>query len=536
MRSSFNHAGLLCILLFVTGFFLFFKLGSLPLADPDEPRYAESAREMIEQGSVMVPYFNYAPRLEKPVLYYWTICLSYLFLGVSEFSARFSSVIAALLVLCAAFFFIKRFSGPGAATLSCAILSASPLFFVPARLSMPDMVLGLFIILSLFCFYTGWQEQAPKKKTVWYIGFYFFQVLAAWTKGPIGILLPVAVALLSLLREHDKKEFNNLRFFRSMLCVLLASLPWYLYIYFRVDPAAMLRMSESETAGRIFGAMDRPHDPFGFYFAVALPGLLPCTFLIPWAIYKRCRDLESSRLRNFFETWFLCFFVFFTVCALKKPQYIVSLSCVFACWLGTIAWEVFSKNPKKKEPALIVSLIALFASVLAAGSVGLWWTSHHAPETIAGVTLILTAFGSPTALALLLASRNHKRAALFALCMATLASIIPFTNYGNAWLGRYRSMRDFVQEYEPLVGRADKIYSGFRTLNSLVFYLRRPVIIDTNSDSLEKSLIVSNRWICFIPAKKYEENHDKLSGFFVAEKYGKVLLSDMPAASEKPRM
>ena len=529
MTTSFRHASLLCGLLFVAGFFLFFRLGALPLADPDEPRYSESAREMIEQGSVMAPYFNYALRLEKPVLYYWTICLSYKLFGVSEFSARLSSVIAALLVICATFFFISRFSGPGAATLSCAMLIASPLFFVPARLSMPDMVLGLFMILSLFCFYTGWQEEAPKNKLRWHTGFYFFQVLAAWTKGPVGIVLPLGVALLSILRERDSRELRNLKLLPGICLVLLASLPWYLYIYLYVDSSAMLRLAESETAGRILGAMDRPHDPLGFYFAVALPGLLPWTFLIPWALYKRRRDLERSRLRNFFETWFVCVFVFFTVCALKKPQYIVSLSCVFAGWMGTIAWEVFKKEPLKKEPGLIASIAALFAAVLAGGSAGLWWIARHAPEAMTGGAMMLASFGFPTALALWLAARNRKRAALFALCMATLASIMPFTSYGNAWLGRYRSMRDFVQEYEPLVGHADTAYSGFRTLNSLVFYLRRPVIVDTDSESLAKSLNASKRWICFLPAKKYEENRDTLSGFFVAEKYGKVLLSDMPA-------
>ena len=535
MRTAFHNVSLLFALLFVAGFFLFFRLGSLPLADPDEPRYAESAREMIEQGSAMVPYFNYAPRLEKPVLYYWTICLSYLLFGVSEFSARLSSVAAALLVLCAAFFFIKRFCGPGAATLSCAILGASPLFFVPARLSMPDMALCLFMSLSLFCFYTGWQQEAPKIKLRWYTGFYFFQVLAAWTKGPIGILLPLAVALLSLLRERDKKEFRNLRLFQGLLCVLLASLPWYLYIYMRVDPATMLRLSETETVGYMLGTTGQPQDPVWFYFAVALPGLLPWSFLIPWALYKRCRVLERSRLGNFFETWFACFFIFFTLCALKKPQYIVSLSCVFAGWLGTIAWEVFKKTPLKKEPGIVASLAALFAAVLAAGAAGLWWTYRHNPEAMAGVAMMLAAFGIPTALALWLAARNRTGAALFALCMATLFSIMPFTSYGNAWLGSYRSMRDFVQEYEPLAGRADTVYSGFRTLNSLVFYLRRPVIVDTDSGRLAKRLNASKRWICFLPAKKYEENRDTLSGFFVAEKHGKVLLSDMPA-KEQPRL
>ena len=50
MTKSFHHTSLLCVILFVAGFFLFFRLGALPLADPDEPRYAESAREMIEHA------------------------------------------------------------------------------------------------------------------------------------------------------------------------------------------------------------------------------------------------------------------------------------------------------------------------------------------------------------------------------------------------------------------------------------------------------------------------------------------------------
>ena len=65
---------------------------------------------------------------------------------------------------------------------------------------MPDMVLGLFMMLSLFSFYLGWQEQDPARKKRWYFLFYFFQVGAAWIKGPVGILIPLAVAVLSLWR------------------------------------------------------------------------------------------------------------------------------------------------------------------------------------------------------------------------------------------------------------------------------------------------------------------------------------------------
>jgi hypothetical protein len=166
------------------------------------------------------------------------------------------------------------------------------------------------------------------------------------------------------------------------------------------------------------------------------------------------------------------------------------------------------------QPWLVALIAALLAAVLAGGTAGLWWICRHAPGAVAGGAMMLADFSNPTALALWLAAGNRKRAALFALCITMLVSIIPFTVYGNAWLGSYRSMRDFVQEYEQLAGRADTVYSGFRTLNSLVFYLRRPVVVDTDSKSLAKSLTASKSWICFVPAKKYEENRNALSFFF----------------------
>ena len=47
------------------------RLGSIPLVDPDEGRYAAAARTMAETGDWVIPRFNGAPRLNKPPLAYW---------------------------------------------------------------------------------------------------------------------------------------------------------------------------------------------------------------------------------------------------------------------------------------------------------------------------------------------------------------------------------------------------------------------------------------------------------------------------------
>ena len=73
----------LCALTFFVG------LGRPPITDSDEAFYAESAREMVESGDWITPHFNYVPRFEKPILYYWLAAGAYLVAGVGEASRGF---------------------------------------------------------------------------------------------------------------------------------------------------------------------------------------------------------------------------------------------------------------------------------------------------------------------------------------------------------------------------------------------------------------------------------------------------------------
>src|ERR671912_2086363 len=75
---------LLAALTFFTG------LGRGAITDSDEAFYAESAREMVASGDWLTPYYNYEPRFQKPILFYWLVSTSYTVAGVGEAAARFS--------------------------------------------------------------------------------------------------------------------------------------------------------------------------------------------------------------------------------------------------------------------------------------------------------------------------------------------------------------------------------------------------------------------------------------------------------------
>ncbi|MGE5531055.1 MAG: ArnT family glycosyltransferase, partial [Bacteroidota bacterium] len=68
-------ATLVCAALMLWG------LGGYTLIDPDDGRYAEIPREMIQSGDFVLPHLNYVPYLEKPPLMYWATAASFKIFG-----------------------------------------------------------------------------------------------------------------------------------------------------------------------------------------------------------------------------------------------------------------------------------------------------------------------------------------------------------------------------------------------------------------------------------------------------------------------
>ena len=130
-------------LLLILGFvwiLFFLDLGGLGLVGPDEPRYAQIAREMLVSGDFVTPRYFGDPWLEKPVLYYWLAAAAYWLFGVNEFGARLPSALAAVLGVFCVYLVGRRREGPLEGLFSCLILAASILYFSLARAASTDMV------------------------------------------------------------------------------------------------------------------------------------------------------------------------------------------------------------------------------------------------------------------------------------------------------------------------------------------------------------------------------------------------------------
>ncbi len=165
------------------------SLGRLGLTDPDEPFYAETAREMLAKHDWITPQIFGAPQFEKPILFYWLSMASFKLCGVNEFAARLPSALFASGLVFLTYAFGVRWFGRRAGFLAGLMLATSGMVVLMARLMLTDMVFAAFVSGALFCL---WQALAqPDRRAPWLVAHCVCTALAVLTKGPLGSLIPL---------------------------------------------------------------------------------------------------------------------------------------------------------------------------------------------------------------------------------------------------------------------------------------------------------------------------------------------------------
>ena len=124
-------------------------LGGFGLWDPWEPRYARGAREMIEHGSPLTPYYVNQVMPTQPLLTYWSVMTGFALAGQNEFGARIGGVLFALLGLAGVYYAVSRMRGRQAGLFSALVLATMAQFYLLARQATPDIYHATGIGLSL---------------------------------------------------------------------------------------------------------------------------------------------------------------------------------------------------------------------------------------------------------------------------------------------------------------------------------------------------------------------------------------------------
>jgi 4-amino-4-deoxy-L-arabinose transferase-like glycosyltransferase len=362
---------------FVIVFVYFFALGSLPLVGPDEPRYAQVAREMFERGDWITPTLGGADWFEKPVLLYWLQIVSYKLFGVSEFAARFGSALFGLGTIFSLWILGKFSNGTndqGQGTKDnfanwLALIAASSLgLIVFSRGASFDIILTFPITASLVAFFI-FDQSKRKTGFIFHFSlftFYFFIGVALLAKGLIGIVFPfgiVASYYLLSWKLPDKRFIFSL-IWGTLLSLLVASV-WYLPMYNAHGWKFVDEFFVQHHFARYTSNKYQHPQPFYFFFWVLPLMTLPWLPFFLASIWKILRNIKSA-IRNprsaFALAWLLVPLVFFSFSGSKLPGYI--LPALPAALILTAAYVFgFTQKSNKRKIALQVFAFITFAVV-----------------------------------------------------------------------------------------------------------------------------------------------------------------------------
>ena len=191
---------------------LFALLYLLPLNgrwlwSPDETRYAEISREMLQRGDWVVPHLLGIRYFEKPVAGYWLNNISQWLLGHTNFSVRFASVfstgLSALLVFWLAMLLWKN---QRTALLAATIYLTSLLVYGIGTYSVLDPMVTLWMTAALFSHVLIQRATLTRERLVAWGLMGLACGMGFMTKGFLALALPVISVLPVALAQKRIKE------------------------------------------------------------------------------------------------------------------------------------------------------------------------------------------------------------------------------------------------------------------------------------------------------------------------------------------
>ncbi len=340
---------LLIIILFSYIFF-FYALGDYSLKEPDEGRYAEIPREMVESGDYIVPRLNYVRYFEKPPLLYWSVAIFYKLFGIDEWSFRLTNAAFALFSVLSLYFFARRWFNKDTALLSSMILMSSMGFFFMARIVTLDMCFSSLLFASLLCFYGFYRDR---NSVLLYL-FYAFMGLATLAKGPVAVVLLGGTILFFLITEKNLSFLRQLKLAKGVAIYVCIVMPWIAAISLREKEFFHFFFVEEH----VLRFATNKHNRSGplYYFIPALfGGMFPWSVFIPRSITK----LWQKKELRLFIVWSGVTFCFFSVSGSKLPPYILPTFPALALIVGSFLYE--NRRSYAGRTWEIILFMAIFA-------------------------------------------------------------------------------------------------------------------------------------------------------------------------------
>ena len=360
----------------------FYGLGHLPLVGPDEPRYAQVAREMYLRGDLITPTLGGHTWFEKPALLYWMMIVAYRLFGVSETAARLGPAICGLLTVVAIFWTGRRVQQATPNQEICGLGAWSGLVvasmigtIVFSRAASFDIVVTMTITWALSSFLIFQIEAERSRQRGLLIILYVFVGLSLLAKGLVGIVIPFGVisAYYLMRRELPSRPFL-LSLVWGVPLALAVSAIWYAPVIARHGWPFINEFFMQHHFARYLSNKYRHPGPIYFYVVCLILLSLPWTFLLADGIARvrswHWQGVEAKdKLRVFALAWVFVPLVFFSFSGSKLAGYILPILPAVALIAGERLARFTSSAQASRHAmratGLLLTIVAITGLVIA---------------------------------------------------------------------------------------------------------------------------------------------------------------------------
>ncbi|HEY1271434.1 MAG TPA: glycosyltransferase family 39 protein [Terriglobales bacterium] len=332
---------LLWLVIYVSGIF------TPALLDDADTVHAEAAREMVQRHDWVTLYVNGVRYLEKAPLMYWGVAASLRCFGVSEWSVRLPLVLGVLALLLATYALGRRMYGERGGFYAALVLGTAVGPYIYTRFLIPDILVGLWLVLGFGFFLQTLEETWPSRLPCW--GIAASAALCVLTKGLIGLAFPIGTIGLYLLFTGNLRHLLRLRLASSLLVFLGIAAPWHILAALRNPDQGPVRgflwfyFINEHLLRYLNRRVPRDYDtvPLLLFWLLTLVWLVPWAAFLPQAFRRvpaRWREWHAAldrqqRASLLFSIWGLLIVVFFSF-STRQEYYTIPAVPAFALLLG----------------------------------------------------------------------------------------------------------------------------------------------------------------------------------------------------------
>lgn len=289
---------------------------------PDnELRYLSIADEALHNGSVFTFYNHGIIYADKPPLYFWILMLGKLLFGNHNllFTGIFSYA-PALAVLYIMDKWVKNKLSEKERLAGQLMLLTSGFFIGTAIVLRMDMLMCMFIVLALHTFFRMYTGEGKKRDTFL---FPFFVFMALFSKGPIGILVPLISTTVFLYLKKDIKSVGVYWGLKTLAILLIFCGIWFAGVYAEGGSEYLNNLLFKQTVNRAVNSLHH-QEPFYFYLLTIWYSLAPWSFLYIGVLAVGLKKkLATTDLELFFLVIALSTFITLSFFSSKLAVYLL---------------------------------------------------------------------------------------------------------------------------------------------------------------------------------------------------------------------